>query len=177
MTTSRTPIQKRAKSVSSSSSELDCAVSKYIAERWEKLSRTERQPVSYGPILPTKDCQSVDPARPAWARLQVTRRGIDDPFVKPVPQRREPPVVLAPPPRTRSRHVVTLRDSHSVEVREWRDTRTDSSYLTPTPRTSTVFPQEIINPDLPIPRPSPSKWVRANVGRGVTVHTKAIFSP
>ncbi|KAH0827080.1 hypothetical protein J3R83DRAFT_4766 [Lanmaoa asiatica] len=161
---------------SSSSSEASCAISKYIAERWEKLSRTERQPVSSGPILFTRGRQSVDSTRPAWARLQVTRRGIDNPFARPLPKRREPPVLLAPPPRTHSRQVVTLRDSRFMEISERPEMTKTRSYSTLTPQTPTVFPRRISNPDLPIPRPSRSEWIRADAVRGVTVYTEPIPS-
>lgn len=178
--TSYAHTQKHAKTLSSpsSSGEASCAISTYIAERWEKLSRTECQPLSSGPILCTKGCQSVDSARPAWARLQIARRGVDRPFAASLPERREPPVVLAPPPRTHSRQVVTLRDSHSVEVSKRPDTTTTySSYLTLTARSSTVFPWEITNPDLPIPRPTLSEWVRADAVRGVAAHGEPVPSP
>lgn len=156
---------------STNGSEASCAVSKYIAERWEKLSRTERQPVSSsGPILFTKGRQSADSTRPTWARQHRIRRGVDDPFAKPLPK----PVVLAPPPRAHSRQVVAPRDSHCMELSEQRDTR---SYSTVTPRISSVFPQQLVDPDLPIPCPKRSEWVRADALSWITFDTKLYPSP
>lgn len=152
---------KKSPSSSSSWSETSCALSKYIAERWEKLSRTERQSVPSGPILFTKGRQSIDASRPAWARQHRIRRGIDHPFAKPVPSTcKVPHVVLAPPPRIRSRHLVPAGDSHFVEVSQQLEVTRTCSYIL-SPRTPTVFPRGTGNPDLPILRPGLSEWIRA----------------
>jgi len=178
VTISPLPTHKHSKTPSSSSSvsETSCAVSKYIAERWEKLSRTERQPVSSGPSLSTKGRQSADTARPTWARQYRIRRGVDSPFSKPLPERNEPLVLLAPPPRTHSRRVVTSWDSDSLEVSEQLETTKTGSCLTLASRTTSVFPQKIAHPDLPIPRPSLSEWVRADSVSEITAYTESIAS-
>ncbi|KAF8557245.1 hypothetical protein OG21DRAFT_341276 [Imleria badia] len=173
------PTHKHAKTSSSSTyvREASCAVSRYIAERWEKLSRTERQPVSSGPILFTKGHQSGDLTRPTWARQHRIRRGVDDPFAKPLPKRKEPEV-LAPPPRTHSKQVMTPRDSHSaVEVGNQPGIMRTRSYSTVTPRISPVFPHRPVDPDLPIPRPKLSEWVRADVLSWITVDVEPHPSP
>ena len=157
VTTSHLPTHKH------SASETSCAVSKYIAERWEKLSRTERQPISSGPIVFTKGHLSVDAARPTWARQHRIRRGVDIPFSKPPPKRGEPPVFLAPPPR---RQVVTSWDSYSLEISEQPETTKTDSYLT------------LASEDLP-PRTllsSLSEWVRADSASEITAHTESIAS-
>ena len=168
---SHLPTHKHSPTSSSSSSlslanKRSCAVSKYIADRWEKLSRTERQPASSGPVLFTPGRQSVDPTRPPWARQYRIRRGVDDPFSKPLPKCKEPPVMLTPPPRTCSRQVVTSRFSHSVEAEV---SERSGSYSTLVSRTS-AFPQKLANPDLPIPHPSPSEWVRADTLSWISVY-------
>lgn len=147
------------KSSSSSWSGASCALSKYIAERWDKLSHAERQSVPSRPILFAKGRQSMDPRQPTWARQHSVRRGVEDPFAKPLPKRKDPPVLLAPPPRTHSKKVVLSEDSHVVEVCE----RPPCSYVSPTPRRPTLFPRAADNPDLPVPRPRVSEWVRAEL--------------
>jgi len=153
----------REKTLSTWSGE-SCAVTKYIAERWDKLSRTERQSMASGPILFTRGRQSDDATRPAWARLQSTRRGVDHPFAHPLPRCKGPPpqVALPPlPPATHSSTVARPRESCFVEGSERRETSSTRSDRMAT----NVFPKMIADPDSPIPRPNLSEWVRAD-----TVH-------
>ena len=155
-------------------SETSCAVSKYIAEQWEKLSRTERQPVASGPILFTKGRQSVDATRPDWARQYRVRRGVDTPFVKPLPNLKEPPVVLVPPPRTHSSQALTSWVSHySVDVSDQLETASSPTLAS---RTPSVFPRKTANPDLPIPCPRLSQWVSADSVSEITAFTESIPS-
>lgn len=114
----------------------------------------------------------MDANRPTWARQHRIRRGIDNPFTKPLPNRKEP-VVLAPPPRTYSRHVLS-GDSRFVEDGEQPGMTRTCSYSTLTPRTPTVFPQKAHDPDLPIPLPRLSEWIRADAARRVIVHQEPI---
>ncbi|KAF8447601.1 hypothetical protein L210DRAFT_3526814 [Boletus edulis BED1] len=160
--------------------EASCAVSKYLAERWEKLSHISRHPTSSGPILFNGGRQSADPNRPTWARQYRVRRGVDDPFAKPLPPRKEPPVTVVlppPPPRTHSRQVVVSRDSSTVDGSEPRGmVRTLSSSTLPS-RTPSMFPQKITNPDLPIPRPNNmSEWVRADALSWISASTERTSS-
>ena len=158
MTTSHLPTHKH------SASETSCAVSKYIAERWEKLSRTERQPVSSGPIVFTKGHLSVDAARPTWARQHRIRRGVDIPFSKPPPKRGGPPVFLAPPPRIHPRQVVTSWDSYSLEISEQPET------------TKTVFDAGFRRSPTQTLLSNLSEWVRADSASEITAHTESIAS-
>ncbi|KAN0076978.1 hypothetical protein V8E55_010833 [Tylopilus felleus] len=165
VTISLLPTRKHSKIPSSSSdlSRTSCAISKYIAERWEKLSRTERQPASSGPVLFAKGHQSADPTRPIWAREHRIRRGVDHPFAKPLPKRGEPSVILTPPPRIHSRQVATPSDAHSVTVVASEQPQTKAHFhSSQASRSSSVFPHTLANPDLPIPRPNRSEWVRAD---------------
>ncbi|KAF8844580.1 hypothetical protein BDN67DRAFT_725131 [Paxillus ammoniavirescens] len=163
----------KALSASSSASEESCPITAYIAERWQKLSGIERQSVPSGPILFLKGRQSFDSTRPAWARQEKARRGIDNPFSR-VP----PTIPLPPPPRAQPKKVVVPRDSHYVEVcrQSEMNKNNSSSNSISTPQTATAFPNKISNPDLPIPLPRLSEWIRADAARGVTVHAEPPFS-
>ncbi|KIJ16822.1 hypothetical protein PAXINDRAFT_131754 [Paxillus involutus ATCC 200175] len=164
--------RKHSKAFSSSSftSEESCPITAYIAERWEKLSGIERQSVPSGPILFFKGRQSVDSTRPAWARQERARRGIDDPFS------RVSPTIPLPPPRAQPKEGVVSRDSRYVEVCRQSEMTKNNSSSDSTPRTATVFPNKISNPDLPIPLPRLSEWIRADAARGIIVHTRPPFS-
>ncbi|KAF9227530.1 hypothetical protein BS17DRAFT_389792 [Gyrodon lividus] len=162
----------KAFSSSSSASEESCAVTKYISEQWEKLSGIERQSEPTGPILFSRECRSVDSTRPAWARQQQARRGIDNPFPRPSPAREEKPTVPSPPPRAHAKEVAASRDSHYVEACRQSEMTTTNPCSALTPQTLTIFPNKIVNPDLPIPLPRLSEWIRADAARGITVHTE-----
>jgi len=150
--------------------EESCAVTKYIAERWEKLSGIEHQ--SSGPILFSIGRQStIDSARPAWARRQKTRRGLDNPFTKPSPLCEEQPAAPPPPPRTHLKETVAPRDSHYVEVCRQSDSSSALTLQTPT-----VFPKTT-DPDLPIPLPRLSEWIHADAAKEIAVHTKPPMLP
>ncbi|KIK98843.1 hypothetical protein PAXRUDRAFT_627810 [Paxillus rubicundulus Ve08.2h10] len=170
--------QKDSKAFSSSSaSDEPCAITAYIAERWEKLSGIERQSAPTGPILFSKGRQSVDSTRPAWARQEKARRGVDNPFSRVPPAQEGRATIPLPPPRAQPKEVVVPRDSHYVEVcrqSEMTSLKNNSSSHS-TPQTATVFPNKISDPDVPIPLPRLSEWIRADAARG-SVHTEPPFS-
>jgi len=171
VTTAHLAAQKPSQ-IPSSPTSASCAVSKYLAERWEKLSHISRHPTSSGRILFNGGRQSADPSRPTWARQYRIRRGVDDPFAKPLPPPKEPPVtaVLPPPPRTHSRQVAVSRDAYTVDVGKPRGTLSSSPLAS---RTPSMFPQKITNPDLPIPRPNnTSEWVRADAVSWISASTE-----
>ncbi|KAG9318789.1 hypothetical protein JVU11DRAFT_890 [Chiua virens] len=144
---------------------------------WFRLDAEARAPapVSYIPTLKHAKTASssyivvleTDSNRPTWARQQHIRRGVDQPFGK-------PPVVLAPPPKARSRHAVTSRDAPFVEKGEAQETWSREKSIRAW-QASSVFPQGIANLDQPIPRPKLSEWVRADVIKG-SVHRESAAS-
>ncbi|KIJ68980.1 hypothetical protein HYDPIDRAFT_172486 [Hydnomerulius pinastri MD-312] len=167
----------KAFSSASSGSEESCAVTKYITERWEKLSGAERQSEPSGPIIFSGGRQSVDSTRPTWARQLEARRGIDSPFARPPQVRGGQRAVPSPPPKALAKEVTAPRDSHYVEVYRQSEINRNASCSTLTPQTPTVFPKRIADPDLPIPLPRLSEWIRADAARGITVHTVPPISP
>lgn len=140
-------------------SEQSCPVSKYISERWGKLSNAERQS-GLGPnaIWFGNGHKSVDSTRPTWARQLDTRRGVDQPFSRPPPlpvvRNVQPPL----PPQVVPREVAPLNVGHDVEIRRVSEMRSSDghSFHSETP---TMFPKGISDPDLPIPLPHRSHWV------------------
>jgi len=141
--------------------EESCAVMRYIAERWGKVGDIEKQPPSH-PILFSREDVSEISERPTWAQATPTRRGVDQPFaVRPRTPMSSQLGAPVPPPKVRAREVNTPKDSHYVESD--REAEAQGEYrLTLTPRTPTVFPPKIANPDLPIPLPRLSEWIRAD---------------
>ncbi|KAF9246203.1 hypothetical protein BU15DRAFT_70315 [Melanogaster broomeanus] len=101
----------KAFSSSSSDSEESCAVTKYIAERWEKLSGMERQSGHSGPMLFSKGRHATSPSE-------------------------KRPTAPLPPSRTHIKEVVAPRDSHYVEVCRQSDMSSTLTLQTPT-----VFPK------------------------------------
>ena len=147
--------------ISSASGE-SCAVTRYITERWGKLNGAERQSRSpSSPILFPRGHQSVDVTQPNWARQIEARRGVDVPFAKPpsLPALRKIQAIQPTPlPTALAKEVVTPRDSHYVEVcRASSDGR--SSFTLHTPG---LFPKGTSDPNLPIPLPHLSQWIRAD---------------
>ncbi|KAH7914985.1 hypothetical protein BJ138DRAFT_1132965 [Hygrophoropsis aurantiaca] len=164
----------RKASSSSTSSEESCAVTRYIQDRWEKLSGIESQTIPSNPLLFSRDRLSVDSKRPNWAQQFQTRRGIDQPFAR---RPAQSPVAPALPPKSRPRVISTPRDSNYAEVCRESDVLSQYSPEVLIPQTSTIFPPKQADPDLPIPLPRLSEWIRADAIKGITVHTVPPISP
>ncbi|KAH7923514.1 hypothetical protein BV22DRAFT_1036217 [Leucogyrophana mollusca] len=168
----------RKPSASSIASQESCAVTRYIQERWEKLSGIESQAIPSHPILFSRDRLSVDSRRPSWAQKVQTRRGVDQPFARrPAPPVSMQPIVLSSPPKARPREVSAPRDSNYAEICRESDAHARNSRSTLPPQTPTAFPPRIADPDLPIPLPRLSEWIRADAAKGITVHTVPPISP
>ncbi|KAL4068023.1 hypothetical protein J3A83DRAFT_3797622 [Scleroderma citrinum] len=154
----------------SSASGESCAVTKYITERWGKLSGIERQSHSpSNPILFSRGHQSVDTTRPNWARQVEAKRGIDAPFAKPPPPfpavRKVQAVQPTPIPTVLAKEVTTPRDSHYVEVCRESEIKSSGGHSPLTLQTPMMFPKGTANPDLPIPLPHLSQWIRADAAK------------
>ncbi|KAH7889288.1 hypothetical protein F5I97DRAFT_1843070 [Phlebopus sp. FC_14] len=174
----RSRVPSKAFSTTTTSSEESCAVTKYIAERWEKLSGMERQAEPSNPILFSRGRQSVDSSRPTWARQTQARRGIDQPFGLPTTVHGGQQTNPSPPPKVLAKDMAES-DPHYVEVRRKSEmNKNDSgSRSILTPRTPTAFPNRIADPDLPIPLPCLSDWIRADAARGISVDSVPLPSP
>ncbi|KAG1782730.1 hypothetical protein EV702DRAFT_398776 [Suillus placidus] len=152
-----------------------CKISKYIANTWERFSRVEGRVIEPSkPILFSRNSPSINSTRPAWAkRLELqTRRGVDQPFLT---QRLSPsssPKVPPPPPKARAREVSGLNDFKYAETFMELQLDKNTSCSTLTPRTPTIFPKRIADPDLPIPRPRLSKWIPADAANVVDLHAE-----
>lgn len=151
-----------------------CNISKYISETWEKLSRVEGRVIEPSkPILFSRNCPSINSTRPAWAKqLELqTRRGVDQPFST---QRISPssrsPKELSPPPKARAREVSGPKDFKCAETCTDLQLDKNTSWSTLTPRTPTIFPKRIVDPDLPIPRPRLSEWIPADAANITDLH-------
>jgi len=148
-----------------------CSISKYIADTWERLHRVERRVVEPSkPILFSRNCPSIDSTRPAWAKqLELqTRRGVDQPFLtQRISPSSNPPKVPLPPPKARAREVSSLNDLNYAETFMNLQLNKNKPYSTLTPRTPTIFPKRIADPDLPIPRPRLSQWIPADAANVV----------
>ncbi|KAG6335399.1 hypothetical protein ID866_3694 [Astraeus odoratus] len=153
----------------SSASNESCPITRYITERWGKLSGVERQSQSpSNPILFSRGHQSMDSRRPTWARQMDVRRGVDQPFVRPPP----PFAVLRDahplqPPAVLTKEVAMSRQSHYVDICHTSEMKSSDgrSTLTLATETPTMFPKGIEDPDRPIPLPHLSQWVRADGGK------------
>ncbi|KAG2158363.1 uncharacterized protein EDB93DRAFT_663485 [Suillus bovinus] len=151
-----------------------CKVTEYIADTWERFHRVDRRVVEPSkPILFSRNRSSIDPARPAWAKqfeLQ-TRRGVDQPFLT---QRLSPssssPKVPLPPPKACTREMSGLSDFKYAGTFTNLELDKNTSCSTLTPRTPTIFPKRIADPDLPIPRPQLSEWIPADAVNVTDIH-------
>ncbi|KAG0705911.1 hypothetical protein DFH29DRAFT_234223 [Suillus ampliporus] len=166
-------------SSASAESHSSCNISKYIAETWEKLSRVEGRVIEPSkPILFSRGCPSINSSRPAWAKqLQLqTRRGVDQPFLT---QHLSPssfsPKAPPPPPKARAREVPGPKEYAETCTEPWMDRNTSGSTLTPRP--STIFPNRIADPDLPIPRPRLSEWIPAHAANAIDFHAGNPITP
>lgn len=151
-----------------------CKISKYIADAWERLSRVESRVIEPSkPILFSRNCPSIDSTRPAWAKQLAlqTRRGVDQPFSA---QRLSPssysPKAPLPPPKVRAREVSGPNDFEYAGTFTDLQSDKNKSSSTLTPRSLTIFPKRIADPDLPIPRPRLSEWIPADAANVVDLH-------
>ncbi|KAI6117672.1 hypothetical protein EDD16DRAFT_995317 [Pisolithus croceorrhizus] len=148
----------KAFSRASNASMESCAVTKYITERWGRLTHIEGQPECTSKLASSKGHQSTDNARPAWVRQNDRQRGVDQPFAKPPPL---PALrgVLPPPPRTiPAKEAAVPRDARYVGRSEmkWGN---DYSTLNSNAKT---FPKGTAHPDHPIALPHLSQRIRAD---------------
>ncbi|KIM55884.1 hypothetical protein SCLCIDRAFT_80752, partial [Scleroderma citrinum Foug A] len=153
----------------SSASGESCAVTRYIAERWGKLSGAERQSHSpSNPMLFPRGHQSADTTRPNWARQIEARRGVDVPFAKPpsMPAVRKVQAIQPTPlPTVLAKAVAMPRDSHYVEVCRESEMKLSDGRSSLTLQTPGLFPKGTADPDLPIPLPHLSQWIRADAAK------------
>lgn len=152
--------KEKAFSRYSNASAESCAITKYITERWGRLTHIESQSESPSKVaLSSKGHESIDNARPVWARQKDGRRGVDQPFAKPplLPALRG--VLPPPPPTILAKEAVVPRDTRYVGRSEMKSS---NDHSTLTSHAQTLFPKGTANPDLPIPRPHLSHWIPAD---------------
>ncbi|KAI6045389.1 hypothetical protein EDC04DRAFT_55519 [Pisolithus marmoratus] len=144
----------------SNASAESCAVTKYITERWGRLTHIESQSESASKLaLSSQGNESIDSTRPAWARQKDRRRGIDQPFAKPPPLPALRGILPPPPPTILAKEGVLPRDTRYVGRSEMKPRHNHSTL---TSHSQTLFPKGTTNPDLPIARPHLSQWKRAD---------------
>ncbi|KAI6036129.1 hypothetical protein BKA83DRAFT_4158905 [Pisolithus microcarpus] len=152
------PTAKAFSRVSNASME-SCAVTKYITERWGRLTHIEGQPECPSKLAFSKGHQSTDNARPAWARREDRQRGVDQPFAKPPPLPALRGILPPPPPTILAKEAVVPRDARYVERSEMKSS---DDYSTPTSKARTLYPKGTPHPDHPIALPQLSQRVRAD---------------
>lgn len=120
-----------------------CAVTKYITERWGRLTHIEGQP-EY-------------PSKPAWARQEDRQRGVDQPFAKPPPLPALRGILPPPPPHILAKEAVVPRDAGYVGRPEMKSS---DDHSTPISKVRTLYPKGTPPPDHPIALPQLSQRIR-----------------
>ncbi|KAI6103475.1 hypothetical protein F5141DRAFT_1065279 [Pisolithus sp. B1] len=151
------PTTKAFSRVSNASME-SCAVTKYITERWGRLTHVEGQPECTSKLAFSKGHQSTDNARPVWVQQRDRQRGVDQPFANPPPLPALRGVLPPPPPTILAKEAVVPRDARYVGRSEmkWGD-----GYSTLNSNAKTL-PKGTAHPDHPIALPHLSQRIRAD---------------
>ncbi|EPQ58214.1 hypothetical protein GLOTRDRAFT_126704 [Gloeophyllum trabeum ATCC 11539] len=119
---------------------------------------------SFGPVSFYNMGKNETFDRPAWAKRNETRRGLDAPFVVFRKEREEEETSSTA--ATEDRPVVATAGSRFLELLQ--EPKASSRVDKKTGDTKPLaFPQTVYNPDEPIPLPHRSQWVRADqAGKG-----------